>query len=851
MPEIKTFNVVPKLPKKLLPLKELSYNLWFSWHPEVIQLFRRLDLDLWEVTYHNPVLFLGKINQEKLNEAAKDDGFITQLTQVYRDFQRYIKNPAPFEYDLDKPIDFTIAYFSAEYGISECLPIYSGGLGVLSGDHLKSASDLNFPLIGIGLLYQYGYFHQQLNAEGWQQESHQENDFSSMPITLEKDEKGEPQKVFVILKGRKIFVQIWRVQVGRIPLYLLDTNLQENNAEDQAITSQLYGGDSEMRLRQEIVLGICGVRALQLLGYDPAVYHMNEGHSAFASLERIKQLMKEKKLNYEEAFEVVYSSNVFTTHTPVPAGNDVFVTKLLETYLGSYIKQLNMNISDLLALGRQHPNDHNELFGMTVLAINMSAQVNGVSELHSKVSRNMWQPIYPDLPVRDIPIVALTNGVHVPSWVPHDTRMMFDRYLSSRWIEDPDNDKVWEGIKNIPDGELWRTHERLRERLVGFCRRRLREQLGNRGASQKQINDISDILNPEALTIGFARRFATYKRGDLLFKDKERLAKILNDPEKPVQIIFAGKAHPADNPGKELIKSIIQTAKDPRFRNNIVFIEDYDINVARYLVQGVDVWLNTPQRPLEACGTSGMKAAANGALNLSVLDGWWCEAYNTENGWAIGNGEEYNNSFYQDEIEANAIYDLLENEVTRLFFFRGHDGLPRQWIARMKNSMRTICPIFNSNRMLEEYLQEFYVNAADVWGKIIKNKYKKAIDLVKWKKQVMSSWDKIKVNLIEFENHHDIPVGTDLPVNIDLELGDLHPDDIKIELYFGPLDSKQEFIKTESTIMKYDGNDEWGNYRFVGEIPCLISGKSGFLVRIIPKHDLQINPFETRKIIWV
>ena len=851
MPDIKTFTVTPYLPKKLLPLKELSYNLWFSWHPEVAALFRRLDIDLWEATYHNPILFLGKVSQNKLDDAARDEGFINQLDLIYRSFKRYMKESSHFDHQLDKPIDFTIAYFSAEYGISECLPIYSGGLGILSGDHLKSASDLNLPLVGMGLMYQYGFFHQQLNADGWQQESYKENDFLNMPLNITSDKEGAPLKISVRMKGRTVKVQIWRAQVGRISLYLLDTNLPENNPEDQKITAQLYGGDREMRLRQEIILGIGGVRALHILGIEPAVLHMNEGHSALASLERIRFLMKEKKLKYSEAFEVVYASNVFTTHTPVPAGNDQFSTKLIEVYLGNYIKELNMTMKDLLAMGRQNCNDDNENFGMTVLAIKTSAQINCVSKLHSEVSRKMWAKIWPDLPVKDIPIVPLTNGIHVPSWVSHDIRILFDRYLSSRWIEDPDNEKVWEGVKNIPDSELWRTHERHRERLVGFCRRRLRDQIAQKGGTQKEIDSATEVLNPSALTIGFARRFATYKRGDLLFNNLEKLATLLNKPDQPVQIIFAGKAHPADNPGKEVIKNIVQATKDPRFRNSIVFIEDYDINVARFLVQGVDVWLNTPQRPLEACGTSGMKAAANGALNLSVLDGWWCEAHNGQNGWAIGNGEVLDDQKYQNEIEADKIYDLLENELIRLFFYRSNDGLPRHWIARMKNSMATICPVFNTHRMLEEYSNKFYITAAATWKKITADNYKQAIELSEWKKQIETDWAKIKVNLVEFENHKKIPVRTKIPVSLDAELGQIHPDTIKVELYFGPLNSKHEFTSTTCSEMKYEGNDDWGNFHFTGEIYCENTGKSGFLIRILPKHELQLNPYQAGKILWI
>ena len=850
MDHVKVYTVVPTLPKKLQPLKELAYNLWFAWHPEVCDLFRRLDVSLWEQVYHNPAKFLGMIGQERIDEAARDEGFLTQLGEVYSDFQRYMKEKSFYDFEVEQPVDFTIAYFSAEYGLSEALPIYSGGLGMLSGDHLKSASDLNFPLVGVGMLYQYGYFHQSLNPEGWQKESFEENDFFNMPIRLVRDDSGDVRTIRVRMKDRDVTAQIWQIQVGRIPLYMLDTNIEQNHPDDRTITSQLYGGDREMRLRQEILLGIGGVRALHLLGIDPAVVHMNEGHSAFAGLERIRILMTEQKLSFDEAFEVVYASNVFTTHTPVPAGNDVFETKLLESYFASYMKELGKTTGDLIALGRQNPADQNELFGMTVLAIKTSAQVNGVSKLHSRVSRKLWHKIWPNLPVDDVPIHHLTNGVHVPTWISDDIAALYNRYLSSRWIEDPDNRKVWEGVSRIPDSELWRTHERNRERLVAFARKRLADQLMRRNAPMWEVEAAREVLNPGALTIGFARRFATYKRGTLIFRDPERLARILNNSERPVQIIIAGKAHPQDQPGKELIKKIIQFTRDPRFRYSVVFLEDYDMNVARYLVQGADVWLNTPRRPLEACGTSGMKAAANGSINMSVLDGWWDEAFNGENGWAIGHGEEYDDTFYQDEIEAKAIYDLLENEVVPLFYDRSRDGLPRGWIAKMRSSMRSVCPYFNTHRMLEEYMLNFYVNAAGVWKQLTADNFKKASEFARWKATVMANWDKIKVNDINYENHHELPVGGSLPVKATIELGELHPDDVQVEIYYGPVNAKGEFLERRIVPMRLAEEDEWGNFHYEAEIPCDTTGRSGFLLRILPRHHLQLNPYETGKIIW-
>lgn len=849
MTPIRSFNIVPSLPENLKPLKELAYNVWFSWHPEVADLFRRLDIKLWEETYRNPVLFLGKINQERLNEAVRDEGFMAQFMQVYRDYQRYIKDESLFNYELDRPIDFTIAYFSAEYGLTDSLPIYSGGLGMLSGDHLKSASDLNFPLVAVGLLYQNGYFNQQLNLDGWQGELYKENDFLNLPIVQLKDKNGHPVKISVPMKGHDVKIHIWKIQVGRISLYMLDTNLRENRAEDRKITSHLYGGDREMRLRQEIVLGIGGVRALHKLGYSPAVYHMNEGHSAFACLERIRILMNEKKLSFDEAFETVYASNVFTTHTPVPAGNDAFEPKLMETYFSEYAKELKLTIKQLLALGRYDNPADSDLFGMTVLAIKMSAQVNGVSKLHTDVSRKIWRQLWKNLPEEEIPIQPLTNGIHVPSWISPEIADLYDRYLSPRWIEDPDNEKVWEGVDRIPDAELWQTHERNRERLVSFTRARLRQHLKQRGAPFSEIKDVSDMLDPEALTIGFARRFATYKRGNLIFHDPDRLAKILNDPECPVQIIIAGKAHPQDEPGKELIKNIVDFSKDPKFKNHLVFIENYDIHIARHLVQGADVWLNTPRRPLEACGTSGMKAAANGALNMSILDGWWCEAFNGENGWAIGRGDELQDTTLQDNLEAQAIYELLENEIVPLFYQRSRAGLPRIWVNRMRSSIRTICPVFNTHRMLEEYMVNFYVKAAGVWRRLSEDNFKGAKELAGWRNKVTSNWNKVKVVAVDFKNHQDVPVGSNIPVHVKLFLDGLDPEDVTVELYYGKLTASDELIAAKSVAMHLSGQDSGEALQFSGDIRCEFTGKAGFQIRVLPKHDLQLNPYYTGKMI--
>ncbi len=844
------YNVQPKLPDVLEHLRVLANNIWFVWHPEAISLFRRLDNNLWEETQHNPVAMLGRISQDRLIELSEDDSFITQMNNVYQDLQRYLSEAETYKFGVKEPHKFSIAYFSAEYGLAECIPIYSGGLGVLSGDHLKSASDLAIPLIGVGLLYQEGYFRQYLNNEGWQQEWYPQNDLQNMPISLERDAHGNPFSVEVKIKTDTVKIRIWRVQVGRIPLYLLDTNNIENSDANRDITSQLYGGDLEMRLKQEIVLGIGGARALQTLGLHPNVYHMNEGHSAFVSLERIRNLTVEKGLTFDEAKEIVFANNVFTTHTPVPAGIDRFPPELIKDYFSEYVKELGLSMDELLALGRENPADKNETFCMAVLAIKLSNKINGVSKLHKDVSQKMWTGVWSELPVKDIPIMGITNGIHISTWISEDIATLFDRYLGPNWREDPDSEKVWDNIDNIPDIELWRTHERRRERLVSFTRDRLRKQLRNRGASRSEINRAGEVLNPEALTIGFARRFATYKRGNLIFRDLERLSLLMKNLNKPFQIIFAGKAHPKDNAGKGLIKDIVNIIRQPDLRDKIVFLEDYDISIARQLVQGVDIWLNNPRRPLEACGTSGMKSTANGALNLSVLDGWWVEGFNMDWGWAIGSGEEYEDHDYQDEVESRAIYHLLEEEIIPLFYDRGQDNIPRGWIERMKKSMKNLCPTFNSHRMLEEYYERCYYPASLIGSVLEKDNMMGAKELNRWKKIIKQNWKSIKVSNIEVGNNQNLKVGDKLNVKVDIFLGEIKPTDVSVELYYGQLDAKGNITNRELSKLNCIESDSSSNHTFEGDIPCKRSGRFGFNIRITPSHENLANKFSENLIVW-
>jgi starch phosphorylase len=849
MKEIILYTVVPQIPERLKPLEEMAKNLWFSWNIEAIDLFRSVDQRLWEETQHNPLAILGNLSKQRFEELLEDEGFLREMDRIFEEFKRYMGEKKAYDFGLGAPIDFTVAYFSAEYGLTDCLPIYSGGLGVLSGDHLKSASDLRINLVGVGLLYQKGYFRQYLNADGWQLETYPDNDFHVLPVTLVRDEKGDFLTIDVPLGDRRVKVRIWHIQVGRIPLFMLDTNTVENSEDDRNITSSLYGGNEEMRLKQEIVLGIGGVRALNRLGIQPNVFHMNEGHSAFTLIERIRILMETHHLSFQEAREVVHCNSVFTTHTPVPAGIDVFHRGILSSILGEYIHSMGISMENFLSMGKEETQGTDAPLNMAVMAMKGSARVNGVSDVHRTVSRRMWDRIWPNLPEIDIPIESITNGIHIPSWISSDLASLLDRYMGRRWAEDPDNMKIWERVNRIPDTELWRTHERRRERLVDFARRKLQEHLIQRGAIRQEIQMASEALNPSALTIGFARRFATYKRGDLILRDPHRLAKILNDPQRPVQIIFSGKAHPQDHPGKEVIKKIVHFAQQPEFRHRLVFIEDYDLNVARYLVQGVDVWLNNPRRPLEACGTSGMKAAANGALNLSVLDGWWAEGYQSGLGWAIGSGEEYEDHGYQDEVEGQAIYNLLEKKIVPLFYERGRDNLPREWISMMKKSMQVLAARYNTHRMLQDYVHRFYIPLSLQSNQIQSNHFQGTRDLTTWINHLKSNWKQIQILDKRTDTRKGIQVGGALEVEVSLYLGRLSPKDLSVEVYFGRVDSKANLLD-RLTVPLQPTLQESHRTIFKGEIPCDEVGRFGFKIRVLPSHPLLTNVYSLGLLLW-
>jgi len=863
MPKVRSFTVLPALPDSLKDIEVIAGNMYWSWNNDFVELFKRIDSNLWRACGHNPVKLLGKVSQRRLEELAENKGFLCELQRATEKLKLYLEGPTWFEKVCSKYTKPIIAYFSAEFGIHECLPIYAGGLGVLAGDHLKSASDLGVPLVGVGLLYQKGYFRQYLNVDGWQQELYAENDFYNMPVELVRKESGRPLTISVEYPGRCVRAQIWCVSIGRVKLYLLDTNIAANSSTDRLITASLYGGDREMRIRQEIMLGIGGLRTLAAMDIAPTVCHMNEGHAAFMALERIRHLRNSQNMTFGEALEATKSGNVFTMHTPVKAGLDEFPVELMDKYFGSYFPNLGINRNQFLSLGRILPDDDNESFKMPILALRLSSYINGVSKLHGQVSREMWSSLWPAVPVEEVPIISITNGVHIKSWLSGEMNSVYEGYFGPNWTDETVGKSVWKNIDQIPDEQLWQTHQRCKENLIVFARNRLKAQMQRRGTYHTELNRAEEVLDPEALTIGFARRFVSYKRGNLLLKDTKRLVKLLSDPARPVQIIFAGKAHPRDTEGKEIIRQIIHFAAQYGVRRRIVFIEDYDVNVARSLVRGVDVWLSNPRRPMEASGTSGMKAAINGALNISTLDGWWCEGYTPEAGWVIGAGENYEDAACQDIVESQAIYNLLENEVIPLFYTRSADNLPRAWIHRVKNSIKWIMPRFNTHRMVAEYTRRFYNPAVTKWQYLTAESMARARALSMWKSRMKRAWPEFAIKDVKMQvkngeaevqlnpRQPQLKVGSELSVSALVKLGRVSPDDVSVELYHGPVDARGNITDGSAVRMDYkEASGQDGEHWFVGSMPCRKTGQHGVAVRVLPQNADLVNPYEPGLVLW-
>lgn len=843
------FNVKTKLPDKLKSLQEIAHNLWYSWIWEARELFRMIDYDLWEECGHNPVAVLSKLTEKDFNRLISDPVFMNYMDNVYEKLSEYKQLPKWFDlaHSGKRKEGMSVAYFSAEYGIHESCKLYSGGLGVLSGDHCKSASDLGIPFIAVGLLYRNGYFHQYLNTDGWQQQSIPYNEFYRMPLSLIEDDEGEPVLVEVKIASRDVKVKIWEMTIGVIQLYLLDTDLTVNHPDDRKITGQLYGGDTDMRIKQEIILGIAGARALEAMGKKPTVYHLNEGHPSFAALERIRKYVADG-LPLRKAAEIVKKSTLFTTHTPVPAGFDVFSADQINKYLGPIFSETGFNINQLMGFGRENPFDETESFAMAICGIRLSTYRNGVSALHGKVSREMFRKLWNNALEEYVPIGHVTNGVHLPTFIAENIKTLYTRYMSEAWLYKPYDFNVWNDIEKIPDSAFFEAKEKQRNRLVMFARERLKNHLIKSGGTASEITKADEVLRSDVLTIGFARRFATYKRGYLLFMDEARLEKILNDPEKPVQIIIAGKAHPKDDGGKEIIKKIFHICRKPQFRDKIVFIEDYDIEVARHLAHGVDIWLNTPRRPMEASGTSGMKIAANGGLNFSILDGWWDEGYNGETGFAIGAGEQYDREEYQDYIESMEIYDKLENEIVPLFYNRDRLNVPREWMHMMKQAVKVCAAFFNTSRMVMEYTDKYYIPLHELYMEVSGNNYENIDKYLEWKENVISGWDGVSFGYTNVQADN-MEMGSQIVFEANVLSSKIDHANLDI---FAVVDfdgesgvlEKPEFVRLEYV------DDSNGGHYYKTSYKIGRAGKMKVGFAVLPSHEYVKNIFELNLVKW-
>ena len=850
MPTYHTYNVIPTLPLALEPLREMVFNVWWTWEPSARRLFRHLDPELWTRTNHNPVRMLQLSRQARLIEVAQDDDFLRELTEVHATFRKYLARQDTYgKLGNGRILKNTVAYFSAEFGFHESIPNYSGGLGILSGDHCKSASDLDLKFVAIGLLYRHGYFKQEIDRDGTQQAVSLNQNFHHLPI---REVRRDNARVLISVRilDREVYAKIWELHVGRINLYLLDTDVAENTPEDRLITAELYGGDLEMRMRQEMVLGIGGVRTLSALGIDAHVFHMNEGHSAFLALERIRVLRAEKNLDFYSALQVVAAANVFTTHTPVPAGNDAFPREMMRRYFGDFAKELDLPFDELFSFGQTRVNE-NDPFSMTILALRVSRHANGVSKLHGEVSRALWKDVWAGVPVEEVPITSITNGIHTKTWMAPEFSALYTKHLGD-WEERLTDPDFWRGVMDIPDAQLWETHQSLKLRLVEFVRERVRIRRTRVGESMEAIRRANSILDPEILTIGFARRFATYKRGALLFSDKERLARLLNDTKRPVQFIFAGKAHPRDEGGKALIKEVYKFSRQEGFENRIVFVEDYDTYIARRLVQGVDLWLNNPLRPLEASGTSGMKLPPNGGLNLSVLDGWWCESYNGKNGWAIGPEIDDGAVEQQSEVDANSLYQLLENQIIPLYYAKPDGKLPLAWLQLMRESIRSVTPVFNTHRMVQEYTERLYRPAELAHDEFARDDCRAAIELSQWKARIRKDWAQVQISDVQIgnEDRHNILVGDALRVSAKVQLGGVDPQHVRVEAYHGEADNDQVRNPAVTPLYQSDQREGDGNYLYHGSVPASESGMYGFSVRVVPTHPHLVQAHELRLITW-
>ena len=843
---IEHFDVTPVLPEALQGLSDLARNLAWSWDPGVVSLFVHLDSELWRKTRHNPVLLLKRVSQKRLDELAADQAYLTQLADAMARLEQHRERKGWF-HQTHGGGDKTIAYFCAEFALTESLRIYSGGLGVLAGDHLKSASELGLPLVAVGLMYQHGYFQQYLSADGWQMEYRLSQAFDGLPVQPVCGDDGQPLRVCVSMPGREVTIGVWRAEVGRIPLYLLDTNLPENSASDREITSQLYGGDMDMRIRQELVLGIGGVRALEAMAIHPDVCHMNEGHSAFLALERIRKLIQTHGLSFDEARQAAMASHVFTTHTPVPAGIDRFPAELVQMYFADKHQALGLDMEGFLALGRDDVYNKEEPFSMATLAIRTSDWCNGVSKLHGEVSRNMWQRIWPGVHEDEIPIGHVTNGVHVGTWMAPQLADAIDRQLPEHARRDnPADHDLYRAAMDLPDDVFWKIHSELRHKLVAFTKREDPARPGRLGPVRHADND----LDPEALTVGFARRFATYKRGNLFLRDPERLIRLLADTQRPIQFVVAGKAHPADGGGKDLIQKVVRFTQEHGLTGRIVFLENYNMHIARYLVQGCDVWLNNPRRGMEASGTSGMKAAINGGLNCSILDGWWDEADAPEVGWAIGYREEYDNPDLADEIESRSLYELLENQILPAFYDRDEAGVPRKWVQMMKASIAELASVFNTNRMVQQYTEQYYLPAAKRAADLRADSLAGSVARAHHKNHLRQAWPDLGIEDLHTNAGQTLRPGQSLDATVQVHLGGLEPTQVRVQALIGCLDGEGGIIEPQAIDMQADSAATHSPYLYRMAHTIEDCGRYGMALRIIPGGKWMTGVTEPGMIYW-
>lgn len=844
-------TVNPQLPKKIGKLSTISNNLWWSWNTEFLRLFKEIDIDLWEKCAKNPVKFLRLVDQEKLEMVSQNSEFIKQYNNNVNNFEGYMNSKNTwFNKSYPDNKNDLIAYFSAEYGLDEVLPIYSGGLGILSGDHLKSSSDLGIPLVAIGLLYKNGYFHQKINRVGMQETEYYDIDLNNLPINPVKKDTGEDLIISVKMPKAKLYLKAWKIEVGRVNLYLLDSDIEENIEEYRGVTLRLYGGDQEMRIQQEIVLGIGGVTLLKELGLSPTVYHMNEGHSSFLVLELIRKIMEEKKVSFNIAKDIVTAKTIFTTHTPVPAGNDIFPTSLVENYFKDFWKPLGITKEQFLELGMKPKEENKTTFNMGILALKVAGKKNGVSKLHGAVSRELFGEVWPEITPNESPITYVTNGVHTCTWLAPTLKELYNKYLTPFWQDKIHQNETWEKINSIPDEELWQDHQSRKKKLLKLVSENVTNRLRNGGMHYDQIREITTKLNPDALTIGFARRFATYKRATLIFKDLERITQILNDESRPVQLIFAGKAHPKDIEGQNLIRRIHEISMMPQFKGKIFLLEGYDMAMARHLISGVDVWLNTPRRPMEASGTSGEKASVNGVINFSILDGWWAEGYNQKNGWAIGTNAEYYSYEEQDKADSESIYNTLENKVIPAYFNKAN-GISKDWVRLMKNSIISTGGNYSTARMLVDYTKQLYIPLCN-----LTNKYFKNLDIVteynRVKDNLYANWSDIVITQNNNLDNISMDAGKNIEVSCMVKLPNISQENIEAQVYYGKI-LDNGIIENISIIpMELSQSDaENREYTYKAKIELKTGGNYGYTFRVMPKHEMLLDSTNLNLVKWI